>query len=408
MGVDVTRKVEYRGNGAGGVEIFLHAVDKMLFVREKLLLDLVLAVLPSGRRLGEVEFDVFQRGVKACQRGLVLLDDVNGIVDRASVLAGEHEETDRLIAVSLAHVAHGEEIAERLAHLLVVHVDEAVVHPVEGEGLACRALRLCDFVLMVREDQILSAAVEVDGLAEKGEIHRGALDVPAGSALAPRRIPVGFAFFGGLPESEIGAVALDVAGIDALTGASDEVFQRQVRELAVGGEGLGAEIHVALRLVGVTLLHQGGNDLDDLVYILGRLRVNGGGLDAERLDVLPVFLYVALGNGLEVHSFRFGFVDDFVVHIGEILHECHLHAAPFKVAAEGVKGDDGACVADVYQIVYRWAAGIHFHFIFHLRSKFLHLPRQRIKYSHNSFLLKKIYSARSAPKLLSITYSLLS
>ena len=54
-------------------------------------------------------------------------------------------------------------IAQRLAHLHIVHIDIAVVHPVVGKGAAIGALTLGNLVLMVGKDQVLTAAVQVNG-----------------------------------------------------------------------------------------------------------------------------------------------------------------------------------------------------------------------------------------------------
>src|SRR5256885_17171792 len=51
-----------------------------------------------------------------------------------------------------SHVADGEEVAQRLRHLLVVHVDEAVVHPDLRERLAGRAFALGDLVFVRSEE----------------------------------------------------------------------------------------------------------------------------------------------------------------------------------------------------------------------------------------------------------------
>ena len=55
-----------------------------------------------------------------------------------------------------------------------------------GEGFAGEALALGYFVLVVREDEILTAAMDINSLAEVSAHHGGALDMPAGSALTPR------------------------------------------------------------------------------------------------------------------------------------------------------------------------------------------------------------------------------
>ena len=59
------------------------------------------------------------------------------------------------------------EIAERLRHLLAFDLQEAIMHPVirhhrRVEGAA----RLGDFVLVVRENEIDAAAVDVERFAE--------------------------------------------------------------------------------------------------------------------------------------------------------------------------------------------------------------------------------------------------
>src|SRR5918996_218220 len=87
-------------------------------------------------------------------------------------------------------LADCDDIAERFRHLLRAHVDEAVVHPKACErrsGMRGAALR--DLILVVREDEIEPAAVDVDRLAEVTLDHRGAFEVPAGAAASPRRAP---------------------------------------------------------------------------------------------------------------------------------------------------------------------------------------------------------------------------
>src|SRR6478672_2085021 len=82
-----------------------------------------------------------------------------------------------------------DDVAEALRHLLAAHVDKPVVHPEARERLpTVRAAALRDFILMVREDEVESAAVDVDGLAKVALDHRRTFDVPARPSPAPRRI----------------------------------------------------------------------------------------------------------------------------------------------------------------------------------------------------------------------------
>src|SRR3546814_19880252 len=65
-----------------------------------------------------------------------------------------------------------------LRHLLGVHRDKAVVHPVAGERRAMvGAAALRDLVLMVREDQVLPARVNVDRIAQMLLDHGRAFDM---------------------------------------------------------------------------------------------------------------------------------------------------------------------------------------------------------------------------------------
>ena len=60
------------------------------------------------------------------------------------------------------------EVAEALGHLLATDLDESVMHPMSGEG-AARGNSLRALVLMVREGEILSTAMEIEAVAEQVE-----------------------------------------------------------------------------------------------------------------------------------------------------------------------------------------------------------------------------------------------
>ena len=125
-------------------------------------------------------------GIEPLKRGFALLYNVNAVIYRTSVLRGNHKIAYRLIAVFFRNIANGKEITERLRHLYVVNIYISVVHPVMCKGNAVAALALCYFVLMVREYEVLTAAMNIDGLAEKTSYHCRALNMPARSAVTPR------------------------------------------------------------------------------------------------------------------------------------------------------------------------------------------------------------------------------
>jgi hypothetical protein len=62
-----------------------------------------------------------------------------------------HEVADRLRLDAVEQVSRREEIAEALAHLFFVDLDEAIVHPTSRKRFAGRGLTLGDLVFVVWE-----------------------------------------------------------------------------------------------------------------------------------------------------------------------------------------------------------------------------------------------------------------
>ena len=106
------------------------------------------------------------------------------------------------------------------------------------------ALRLCDFILVVGENEVLTAAVNVNRVAEEAMNHCRALNVPTGSALAPGRVPIGLAGLCAFPKGEIHRLLFKLADIYSRT--RFEVLQRLMRKLAVLGELFRAEVDIAV------------------------------------------------------------------------------------------------------------------------------------------------------------------
>ena len=247
-----------------------------------------------------------------------------------------------------------------------------------GEGAAVCALGLGDLVLVVREGQVQAARVNVDRGAEVLVDHGRALDVPARTALAPGRLPGRLARLGRLPDGKVHRVLLELADRDARAGL--QVLKGLVGQLAVLGEGLGAEIDVAvLGNVGVALVNEGLDDVDDGVHGLGGARVHGCGLDAQALGVDKVLLDIAVGDDVVGDALLVCLADDLVVNIGEVLHEGHLVAAVLEIAAQQVKHDERAGVADVEIVVHGRAARIHLDLARRDRHKLLFLSGQRVE-----------------------------
>src|SRR4051812_29164216 len=110
-------------------------------------------------------------------------------------------------------------------------------------------LALRDLVLVVREDQVATAGVDVDLIAERLAHHRRALDVPARATLAPGALPERLAGLGSFPEGKVARVALARLELQALSRGDELAFGRPPRELAILGKAADFEVDVTVNLV---------------------------------------------------------------------------------------------------------------------------------------------------------------
>ena len=142
--------------GGGRVEVVVHAARNA---------SSTVGVGIGRRQLGldHVRANVSRRSSAADGVvGGVLVD-----VDRRAVVRPQHEQPVGPGVGRLDEVEQVREVVERLRHLLAVDLDEAVVHPVRanvlpsGDGLG-------PLVLVVREREVLAAAVEVEAVARAG------------------------------------------------------------------------------------------------------------------------------------------------------------------------------------------------------------------------------------------------
>ena len=167
----------------------------------------------------DIELEVSRACSDPLKSRLGSLQEFIGEVDRHSVVTRKDEESDDFIREMLNDIPDRKEVTERLTHLLTVNIYESIVYPVICKCAAVSRFTLSDLVLVVREDKILSAAMNIDRITEVLLDHCGALDMPAGSSLSPGRIPEGFAFLLELPESKVAGILLTVIGSLSLTSA---------------------------------------------------------------------------------------------------------------------------------------------------------------------------------------------
>ena len=173
----------------------------------------------------------------------------------------------------LQEVAHEHEVAERLRHLLALVAHHRRVHPVAGERLAGERFALRDLALVVREDEVGTAAVEVDGRAVLVQDHRRALDVPARPTGAERRLPRPVRRRPKAATARSRAVAtVRVVGVAAPLGRARASLRAIVRELPEVRALRDVEVHGTHRCVRAPGFEEPADEFDDTRHRLGGTR----------------------------------------------------------------------------------------------------------------------------------------
>ena len=287
----------------------------------------------------------------------------------------------------LGHIPHRKEVVQALGHFLIVHIDKAVVHPVAGKGAAVGALALGDLIFMVGEYQVLTAAMQVDGLAQVGTAHGAALDVPAGAAHSIGAFPGRLAGLGCLPDSKVRRVLLQVVlhAAAQLPVAALQVIQLQMAELAVLGVALDPEVNIPILChIRMTRLHQVGHDGQDLRDMLGGAGLYGGCQAVQTSSILEILGLKALSHLLHGSAFFLALRNELIINIRDIGHILHLCAPVLQVTAQGVEHDQRPCVANVDIVVDGGAADIDAVLPRGLGDKFFFLTGQGIENLHRS------------------------
>ena len=231
--------------------------------------------------------------------------------------------------------------------------------------------RLGDLVLVMGEDVVDAAGVEVEARAEMAQRHRRALEVPAGEALAPARgRPLQLAALaGGLPEREVGRVAL--VGLDLAAMAGPQGVQRVPGQGTVVGERGDREVDVAgVAHVGVAGVDQPLGEIDHVGDVLGRPREDvrreeiqepGVGVEGGLVGVGDLGRRLVLQPGRDEHPVLAA-VESLVpemADVGDVLDLQDGDAVIQDDPPDQVRQEEGPEVADVGEAVDRRAAGVH-------------------------------------------------
>ena len=94
-------------------------------------------------------------------------------VQRLAVVHRDQRIAHDFRGIPAQRITDREVVVQRLAHLLAARHHHRVVQPVPGEGLRTRVgLRLGDLVLMMREDEIVAATMDIEPHAQVLQRHR--------------------------------------------------------------------------------------------------------------------------------------------------------------------------------------------------------------------------------------------
>ena len=200
--------------------------------------------------------------------------------------------------------------------------------------------------------------------------------MPARTSLAPGAFPERFTGLSSLPQREIAGVLLFIVHFDAGTG--QHVFHFAAGQFSVIIESGNIIIHIAAQYIGMALFDKGFHHFNDVIHVIGYTGIYIGPAYVERIHHLEISINVTVGNGLPVCAFRIGLVDDFIIHIGEVLYKFHLVAHIFQVPTDHIPGHSRTGIADVGMVIGRYTAYINLCFPRSNRLKYFLFLRQRV------------------------------
>ncbi len=212
---------------------------------------------------------------------------------------------------------------------------------------------------MMRKEQVGAAGMEVDRLSQVVHGHGRTFHVPPGTPGTPGAVPEGLLPPAAFPEREVQGVPFFFTGFNP--GPGQELLPFLAGKSAIGRKTGGIEIDITRTLIGQPFLLQAADQSHDL----GDMG-SGPGVMIRRADlqsggVFPVGGDEAPRQVSHPNSLLGGAADHLVVDIGIILDHRHLKPAVDQVAADHVKNDKSARVADMDVVVDGGSADVVAH-----------------------------------------------
>ena len=251
-------------------------------------------------------------------------------------------------------VEHGPEldgVACGLVHLLAAKAEHPVVHP-DVREVVPEGPRLGNLVLVMGKDEVETAAVDLEARAEMLLGHRGALDVPAGSAVSPGGGPPGvLSGLVGLPEREVALILLPWIRL-----LFPDLVELLTGEATVVGEARDTEVDVPIGLVREPVPDQLLDHPDLLRHRPRSRRLGVRPPEPESARVVQVPPCRSLG---EAGALAGRGVVDLVVDVGDVDHQRGLVARSLEPALQPHREHERDGVADVDALVDGRPAEVH-------------------------------------------------
>ena len=298
----------------------------------------------------------------------------------------QHKEAQDRIGIERREVADAEEVAFRLGHLNVIDIDKTVMHPVANKRFAAGCLGLGDFIFVMRENQVLTTAVNIDSVAQEFVIHGRALNMPARSSLSPGGGPGRLAFFFKFPDNKVERAVFLL--IVQSAGSFFQVVQRVAGEFAIVLELQHIEIDAIIQHIGIALIVKRLDHLNNFRNGFCRPRVNCGTPDIKSIRVDKELLNHAIRQFFKIHPFSMGPLNDLIVNIRKIHDIIDAVTTVFEVAAQGIKNNQGTGVAEMEKFVNGRSAYVDFVFSRSLWNQFF-FAASKVVVNFHEFLRQK-------------------
>ena len=256
-----------QGQSRRQIQVVLHRFPKLL------------PPLLGFRRQGGHFRQIFPFPHPVPQVGQGLFGGFQGIKGKVHPMAVAHRHTkiaeSQRVNAPANQVVQQENIARGFSHFRPVGQQMLAVYPVVDMDAAESPLALGDFILVMGENVIHAAGMQVKTLAQILAGHGGTFDMPTGKALAPGTGPLYISTrLRSFPQGKVPGIPLQ--GVSLRPHSLQQIAAEVAGQAAVLGKLRHRKIDIAAGLVSVALGQQPPHQVNHFRDVLGGPRVGMG------------------------------------------------------------------------------------------------------------------------------------